>query len=61
MIAGHREHVGPLISHIESVFGRMKGDYDDFTNCGAHQHRNADGTATLDQDEYTDAHIPIRH
>ena len=39
----------------------MKGEYDDFANCGVHQRRSADGTVTLDQDEYINALIPIRH
>ena len=60
-IAGEKRHVEQLISHIERVFGKMKGDYDDFTNCGVHQSRAADGTVTLDQDEYINALIPIRH
>ena len=60
-IAGQKQHVDGLISHIESVFGKMKGDYDDFTNCGVHQHRSADGTVTLDQDEYINGLIPIKH
>ena len=60
-IAGQKHHVERLIAHIEKVFGKMKRDYNDFTNCGAHQSRSADGTVTLDQDEYIDALIPIRH
>ena len=60
-IAGQRKHVTKLIQHIEAVFGKMKGDYDDFTNCGVHQHRDPDGTVTLDQDEYIDALITIKH
>ena len=60
-IAGQKHHVEQLIAHIERVFGKMKGDYDDFTNCGVHQSRSADGSVTLDQDEYIDALIPIRH
>eukprot|EP00959_Pyramimonas_sp_CCMP1952_P360658 7553599-Pyramimonas_sp.AAC.1 len=36
------------------------GYRDDSTDCGAHRHRSADGTATLDQDERIDALIPIR-
>ena len=60
-IAGQKHHVERLIAHIEKVFGKMKGDYDDFTNCGVHQSRSADGTVTLDQDEYINALIPIRH
>ena len=60
-IAGQKHHVEQLIAHIERVFGKMKGDCDDFTNCGAHQSRSADGSATLDQDEYIDALICIRH
>ena len=60
-IAGQKHHVERLIAHIEKIFGNMKGDYDDFTNCGVHQRRSADGTVTLDQDENVDALIPIRH
>ena len=60
-IAGQKHHVERLIAHIEKVFGKMKGDYNDFTNCGVHQSRSADGTVTLDQDEYINALIPIRH
>ena len=58
-IAGQKHHVEQLIAHIERIFGKMKGDYNDFTNCGVHQSRAADGTVTLDQDEYIDALIPI--
>ena len=60
-IAGQKHHVEQLIAHIERVFGKMKGDYDDFTNCGVHQSRSADGSVALDQDEYVDALMPIRH
>ena len=60
-IAGQKQYVERLIQHIEKVFGKMKGDYDDFTNCGVHQSRSADGTVTMDQDEYISALIPIRH
>ena len=60
-IAGQKHHVERLIAHIEQVFGNMKGDYNDFTNCGVHQSRSADGSVTLDQDEYIDALIPIKH
>ena len=52
-IAGQKPHVG--------VFGKMKSDYNDFTNCGVHQHRSANGAVTLDQDEYIDVLIPINH
>ena len=37
-LAAQKHHVEQLIAHIERVFGKMKGDYDDFTNCGVHQH-----------------------
>ena len=50
-----------LVGHVESVFGEMKGDYGDFANCGARRRRSADGAVTLDQDEYIDALMPIRH
>eukprot|EP00959_Pyramimonas_sp_CCMP1952_P369384 7736939-Pyramimonas_sp.AAC.1 len=59
-VAGHMERVDRLIGHEESVFGEINGDSDDLTNCGIHQHRSADGVATLDQDEYIDALIPNR-
>eukprot|EP00959_Pyramimonas_sp_CCMP1952_P156667 3276480-Pyramimonas_sp.AAC.1 len=36
----------------------MKGECDDFTNCGVHQRRRPDGAVTLDKDEYIDALIP---
>eukprot|EP00959_Pyramimonas_sp_CCMP1952_P450139 9425431-Pyramimonas_sp.AAC.1 len=54
-IAGQKKHADLLISHIESVISQMKGDWKDFTNCGAHQSHAKDGAATLDQDEYIDA------
>ena len=39
----------------------MTGDCDDFANCGVHQRRDPDGAVTLDQDEYIDALITIKH
>eukprot|EP00959_Pyramimonas_sp_CCMP1952_P055264 1155194-Pyramimonas_sp.AAC.1 len=39
----------------------MKGGCDDVANSGAHQHRSADGGATLSQEEYIAALILIRH
>eukprot|EP00959_Pyramimonas_sp_CCMP1952_P079684 1666458-Pyramimonas_sp.AAC.1 len=42
-VAGQKKHVDQLIFHIESVFGKMKGDWEDFTNCGVHQSRAKDG------------------
>ena len=60
-IAGQKHHVDQLISHIEKVFGKMKGEYESFTNCGVRQTRSEDGSVTLDQDEYISALIPIQH
>ena len=60
-IDGQTHHVEQLIANIERVFGKTKGDYDDSANCEVNQSRSADGSVTLDQDEYIDALIPIRH
>ena len=60
-IAGREERVDRLIGRVKGVFGKMEGDYGYFANCGVRRRRSADGTVALDQDEYVDALVPIRH
>eukprot|EP00959_Pyramimonas_sp_CCMP1952_P024779 520263-Pyramimonas_sp.AAC.1 len=55
-IEGRKEHVDRSIGHVESVCGKWEGDFDDFTNCGVHQHRSA---VTLDQGEQIAGHVDL--
>ena len=52
-MAGDRETIIWIIGKIQDVFGKLKIDWHDFTNCGV-RHRQDPSTfeVRLDQDEY---------
>ena len=50
-----------IIPALEEVFGKLKYNETKFTNTGVRHERHADGSVTLDQDEYISALKPISH
>eukprot|EP00959_Pyramimonas_sp_CCMP1952_P226712 4740323-Pyramimonas_sp.AAC.1 len=47
-LAGQKERADKFIGRAQSVFGKIKGDCEDFTNCGVHRRRSDDGAVALD-------------
>ena len=60
-LAGRPELVEDIIRKIEAVFGKLKRNYSEFTNCGIRHRLLPDHSVELDQDEYIAALIPIQH
>ena len=60
-VAGEPQEVEALIKHLEAGFGKLTFAEAEFTNCGLHHCRSADGTVCMDQNEYILAMRPIRH
>merc|ERR1711946_119512 len=60
-LIGPEREVESVILEIEKVFGKLKRNKYEFTNCGIHHKQHDDGTVELDQDEYIKALIPITH
>ena len=60
-LIGPEWEVEHVITELEKVFGKLKRNYKEFTNCGVRHKQHDDGTVELDQDEYISALIPITH
>ena len=58
-LIGPEHEVEAIIAELETVFGKLKRNYKDFTNCGIRHRQHDDGSVELDQDEYIMALIPI--
>ena len=60
-LIGPESNVEHVITELEKVFGKLKRNYKEFTNCGIRHKQLDDGSVELDQDEYIQALIPISH
>eukprot|EP00438_Fugacium_kawagutii_P025194 Skav218080 [mRNA] locus=scaffold3382:13254:23272:- [translate_table: standard] len=60
-IAGEEEEVQLLLKALEETFGHSDRNDNNFTCVGIHHVRKADGTISLDQDEYISALKQIQH
>ena len=60
-LIGPEAEVEAVIAELEAVFGKLKRNYKDFTNCGIRHRQHDNGSVELDQDEYIAALIPIAH
>ena len=61
-ITGEREWIDWLLEKIQETFGKLKLEWNEFTNCGVHHVRNISlNTVTLDQIQYAKKLRSITH
>ena len=60
-VTGEPQEVKLLMDELEHVFGKLTVTKDEFTNCGVHHKKHQDGSITLDQNEYIQALMIIKH
>ena len=60
-IAGEPREVDALVAHLESGFGKLAYQENNFTVCGLTHVRRSDGSIEMNQDAYLAAMRPIQH
>ena len=61
-LTGQRQVVEQILQQLEKVFGKLKIEWNNFTNCGIrHRQDSATKSVALDQDTYAQTLRTISH